>query len=302
MSSAAAPVNFNSAGATMPGGSTNQDTFFILPGLVAVLDGASAIGEASAHDGGWYASALSRAFRRSQEDSPALSLRESLFEAITDLTTQHDLEPGNGPSSTIAAVRIRDNSLETLLLGDSTIVVLRRDRRDAVITDNRMAAVGTVHRERYTNRLRAGTGFDAEHRDTLRMLQADQRAQRNTTGGYWISEADPAAARHALVNEFPLKNIIGCLMLSDGAAAAVTSYGSFSTWRDVFHAALAEGPLHPLETATMVEKNDPRGERWPRSKRHDDKTLVACWTSGYAETHTEERLEDAGGPAAPAPT
>lgn len=44
--------------------------------------------------------------------------------------------------------------------------------------------------------LREGSGY--HHRTLLRRLQERQRAWRNIDGGYWIAEADPAAAHHAV--------------------------------------------------------------------------------------------------------
>lgn len=52
------------------------------------------------------------------------------------------------------------------------------------------------------------------------------------------------------------------------AAADATS------WRDLYDEATGSGPEQVLARIHDTEEVDPYGRRWPRSKRHDDKTLV----------------------------
>ena len=63
-----------------------------------------------------------------------------------------------------------------------------------VITDRRLSAIGADKRAAYRERLNAGGGFDSEHRELLRNLQAEQRKYRNEPDGFWIAADDPVCS------------------------------------------------------------------------------------------------------------
>jgi hypothetical protein len=55
----------------------------------------------------------------------------------------------------------------------------------------------TPQRAQYRVRLASGVGCDQAHKRLLQELQREQRQRRNQPSGYWIAQADLAAARHA---------------------------------------------------------------------------------------------------------
>lgn len=65
----------------------------------------------------------------------------------------------------------------------------------------------------------------------------------------------------------------GALVMSDGVSCAVTEYRT-TTWPDMWDLATTRGPAAVLAAVHAVELGDPDGERWARSKRHDDKILA----------------------------
>ena len=87
------------------------------------------------------------------------------------------------------------------------------------ITDERLSRVGQQFRHRYRERLKTGYGYDQEHREVLRDLQAEQDRHRNRPGGYWIAEADPAAADRALIIRQPLATTPWAILAGPGACA-----------------------------------------------------------------------------------
>ncbi|MBF6268803.1 hypothetical protein [Nocardia farcinica] len=117
-----------------------------------------------------------------------------------------------------------------------------------------------------------GTGYDDVHRRLLRELQERQREQRNRPGGYWIAEADPSAAAHAIWLDIPPNSVSWLVAATDGAREPIQSLGI--PWTDIAQQSADElGAL--LRTCHSWEaETDPDGRILPRSKRHDDKTLA----------------------------
>lgn len=64
------------------------------------------------------------------------------------------------------------------------------------------------------------------------------------------------------------------LAVTDGAAAAVETYRSPTTWAEAHRLAANDGVQALIARGQTAEEGDPDGVRWPRSKPHDDKTAV----------------------------
>jgi serine/threonine protein phosphatase PrpC len=259
--------------ATLAGGSSNQDVYAVLDRALVVLDGSSTYPpQMSGRDGGWFARTLLEAVR-TKLPSYDSSLSGILANAIAQVRDDHQLQPG-GPSSTVLIARINDNTLDVLVLGDSTLVIEHPDHSCTAITDDRLANIAVTEREAYVRRLREGAGYDSEHARLLADLQAAQRLARNHGEGYWIAESDPGAAHKAISRTLPIDQIQALLLLTDGAAAGVTRYGEPNTWSELVHQVASDGARQVLDDLYQLEETDPTGQRWPRAKSHDDKTAI----------------------------
>lgn len=62
------------------------------------------------------------------------------------------------------------------------------------------------------------------------------------------------------------------MLASDGVDPA--RHPDATTWRDLYDEAIEHGPEQVLHRIHNVEDDDANGQRWPRSKRYDDKTLL----------------------------
>lgn len=259
--------------ATVQGdGANNQDCYVIGDYYAAVLDGASAYPpQPEGRDGGWYATQLAQAIDSAITREKALDL--VLMEAIDTVSSTAGLTPGESPSSTVALTRWDGSHVECLVLGDSTIVVGHTDGTVETITDSRLASVAAPQRQAYRRRLITGTGFDEEHRRLLHVLQIEQRRARNTKNGYWIAEADTSAAFNALERRYPQRQVADLVLMTDGAACIVETM-ELVDWQAVASIARAAGCAEILRMVTAAEDEDPYGEQFPRSKRHDDKTAL----------------------------
>ncbi|MFC8799397.1 hypothetical protein ACFT2C_16810 [Promicromonospora sp. NPDC057138] len=256
--------------ATLAGGSNNQDRYVIGDGFAAVLDGATSVAGDRSHDPGWYAERLARAIGETVPRGGPLA--GAVADAIRVVRDTHGLTPETAPTSTVALARWSDDVVETYVLSDSFVVVLRTDGAEAVHTDDRLDAVGARERAAYRARLAAGHGYDVEHRELLLALQADQARRRNRPGGYWIAGAEPEAAAHGITTVEERSGVAGLLLASDGVDPE--RHPEATTWRGLYDEATGHGPDLVLDRIHDAESDDPEGKRWPRSKRHDDKTLV----------------------------
>ncbi|MEK6437484.1 hypothetical protein [Pseudonocardia sp. T1-2H] len=200
-------------------------------------------------------------------------LRDQLREALAGMVDRLGLVPGAAPSSTVLILRVGEELVEVAALGDSTAVIGHPDGTTSRLSDDRLARIGADQRRAYREHLRQGSGFGPDHRDRLRELQRSEFPHRNQTGGYWIAEADPAAADELVVRSFPRDAVSWVVLATDGAQMHIDRLGD--RW-DVI-ARQGDGQLAAfLNSAQQWETEaDPDGIELPRSKRHDDKTVVA---------------------------
>jgi hypothetical protein len=91
--------------------------------------------------------------------------------------------------------------------------------------------------------------------------------------GYWLAAADPAAAGHALTGSEPLAGLSAVALLSDGASRLADRF-HLATWAQIWGILTRDGPSGLIGQVRAAESADPRGERWPRGKIHDDATAV----------------------------
>lgn len=254
--------------ATLAGGEKNQDRYAYGDGWAFVLDGASSFAtEQPEHDGGWYAERLKNALVHELTSHPNDSTSDIVARAIDVAASAHE-DPQTCPTSTIAMARWSAKEVEVYVLGDSTAALITEEGEEE-FTDSRLADIAPEIREKYRSRLAEGHGFDERHREILRFLQSQQARARNRDHGYWIAGAKTSAAHRALVHRRPVATTRAILLSTDGGALP-RAYGLVRSWSDV--AKRDRGQL--LQAAHDLEKRDSEGREYPRSKKHDDKTLV----------------------------
>ncbi|PUB23964.1 protein phosphatase 2C-like protein [Promicromonospora sp. AC04] len=256
--------------ATLGGASRNQDRYVVGDNFAAVLDGATSVAGDRSHDPGWFAQQLADSLARTIPEGGPLA--DHVERAIRTVRDTHALQPDSAPTSTIAIARWSRDALETYVLGDSPAVVLHPDGTASVHEDDRLAAVATAKRTTYRSQLAAGHGYGQAHRETLLDLQAEQAERRNRPGGYWIAGTDPDAAQHGITDITALSDVAAVILASDGVA--LERHPNATTWAELLAEVQQHGPDNVLRSIHGAEDADPDGSRWPRSKPHDDKTIV----------------------------
>lgn len=252
----------------------NQDSYAHGPGWAAVADGASSWGPRREHDGGWYSQRLTDALARELNAAPTGPGGEETFElvarAITEAGSAHNAADGPCPFSTLSLLRWDDQELESYTLGDSYTVVFRDGEPDDdpwLYVDRRMEVASADVINRFRERLIDGHGYDDEHHELLLEFQATVVAARNTEGGFWTASDNPDAARRGYLHTLPTSEVRAVLLASDGVVDMDDS-------KPVWARFLAPSAAASLERVYSEEAADPDGQKYPRSKRHDDKTLI----------------------------
>ncbi|MCX4095078.1 protein phosphatase 2C domain-containing protein [Nocardia sp. alder85J] len=265
--------------------SSAEDRIATTTSGVVVLDGATAHDPMMPTSGG-YVDLLCDQLRQ-RLNSPD-GLQAILSSAIESTADALQIRPGTAPSSTVAIVRLRHDAIETLLLGDTPIVIGWTDGSQSILTDNRLAALDLPESREYRARLAAGGGYDRRHHDLLTALQSRQRQWRNREDGYWIAEADPTAAEHAIVSRDPVSSVSWIVMATDGAANMLAPLG-FS-WEQL--ARLDTSALNDFlsDCHEWEAHHDPDGQLQPRSKRHDDKSVAIVRPSPAHSRQTPQRF------------
>lgn len=252
----------------LPTFNDSEDKIFVTSNAVIVLDGASAFRPVPV-SASVYAAELGRRLRQGLEERPAADLAGLLADAISGTAGDLGLVTGDSPSSTVAIVRQCDDRVDSLVLGDTAIVF-----PDSVISDDRIDELDLAERHRYRERLTAGHGYDDAHKALLRELQNHQVLYRNKPGGYWIAEADPTAAEHAITAVRTAHEAPWAVLATDGAFNTITHL-SLGHWHQI--ASYDEAALTSLlHQAQQWEADvDPDGQAFPRAKCHDDKAIAA---------------------------
>jgi hypothetical protein len=235
----------------------------------AVIDGASSHAD-ECPTGGEYADALRAALLETLSNHGEQTPSDALARAIGITARNLELPRPSAPSAAVALARWTDSGVSAAILGDVSVVLLSSSKEEAA-SDDRLGDVGRQERHLYKEALRAGGGYGASHRATMKRLRDIETSARNRQGGYWIAAEDPEASAHAVTLEAEAP-AMGLLLASDGAASGVTRYGLWSNWRGLARS-LEENPRAMIDRLRSIENQDARGQRWPRSKPHDD--LVA---------------------------
>ena len=257
--------------AQLPEPPEGQDRVHTTPNAVVVLDGATAFTPVPV-DAGTYADELGGRIAAHLTDRPAVDLVDVLASAIAGTRDHLGLSPGRSPSSTVGIVRVGEDQVDVLVLGDSPVIVGHTGQAPEVILDDRLARLPNPQRAAYRRRLSDRHGYDKQHRAALREMQAVESSQRNRAGGYFIAEADPGAAHQAITRRYSRGHVGWAILATDGAVDLLRHLG-LDNWP-----AIAADPTQAsrlLHRASAWEAYaDPDGHQLPRAKRHDDKTLA----------------------------
>lgn len=241
--------------------------------VVVLLDGAgmpSTMNPPCVHGVAWFARTLGTALHA--QASLGASLRNALASAIEQTAETHRdtcaVDDPLSPSATLAALRARGDAVEWLVLGDCTLI-LERGHTVEAISDDRLAYV--AQRER--SAMAAAVLGSTERLQLHAQLVRAERALRNRSGGYWVAAAEPQAAKEALHGSCSRRDVTRAALMTDGAARLVTPF-ALTDWKGCLGILEKQGPERLVKRVRDAERSDTSLTRWPRSKPHDDATVL----------------------------
>jgi hypothetical protein len=234
-------------------GRVNEDLVAAGDGWALVLDGATpvrGVDSGCRHGVPWLVRRLAAALTARLILADPAPLAELVAGAIGDTTDAHagrcDLDNPDTPSATMSVVRVRDTSLDYLVLCDSPVLLRHRDGTVTRLADDRLAL------------LPGGRPYGADL----------VRAQRNKPGGFWVASTDPAAADQAVRGSAGLDSVTDAALCTDGVTRLAEWYGY--SWPDIFARLRAAGPDGIIALLRAAETERPR----LGAKQHDDATVV----------------------------
>ncbi|MEU4065891.1 protein phosphatase 2C domain-containing protein [Streptomyces wedmorensis] len=254
-------------------GRDNEDFAIWDDGVAVVLDGAGmpdALHPPCIHGVSWFAKTLGTALRSAARDSE--TLQGALASAIVHTAGLHRdtcaVDDPLSPSATLAVLRLQGDVVEWLVLGDCTLALEYAGSVEA-ISDGRLASVATEERAA----MKAAPPGSAERRQLHARLVQAERALRNRPGGYWVAAADPQAAGAAMHGSHPREEVTRAALLTDGAARFTTTF-ALTDWAGCLDVLEGQGPEQLIRRVREAELRDTTLTRWPRSKPHDDATVL----------------------------
>lgn len=255
-------------------GRPNEDFVIATPDLAIVVDGAGVPMGGCHHGVALYARQLGVRTMAALVGRPDLPLADGLAEGIRQVAALHadtcDLDHPGTPCAAVGILRIGEENVDALSLSDVTVVV---DTVDGPQVTCDLAIEETCGTEPAAL---AGLRFNTpEHAAALARLVDRQTRTRNQDPGWWVAAANPEAAYRAKTASVPLGAVRRMAVFSDGATRPVDQMGLYD-WPEYLDLLDKLTPQGLIAHVRSIEASDPDGERFPRTKRHDDATIAQC--------------------------
>lgn len=241
--------------------------------VFGVFDGASSVVPYTSLDGktGGYiaASVAADTFANSNLalDATALLANERLAKVQSDANIDVS-KNANRFGTTAAAVKVNDNTIDLLQIGDSIVIV-------ADAAGNATVPLGYYDHDIVA--MRKWRRFaDEGHQNIRELVWDDIVAQREAANhDYGVLNGDERLKGHLKTTSIALGNIATILILTDGMflpKADPDSYDNWNAYIDVYRESGLNGLFRHVRD---IEDTDPTLTKYPRFKLHDDSSAIA---------------------------
>lgn len=252
------------------------------------IDGASGLTgvRVTSHDSdaAWLAEGLRQGLERLLPCGE-LSLPEILREVAGQLKEEYDGCwraqqgdcPPDYPSAGVAILRLRDEKMEYLGLGDCTATVEDIQGAVEVLAETRLSALDRGALEKMAALCReTGCGM-LQAREACNDLLIRNRNLRNRPEGYWIFDPSGAGIPHARQKSWPAGEIRAVSVMTDGFAQCVEPF-QLAEDLPALHRRMREQGLAALsEELFAAQQADADCTAYPRFKTMDD--TAAAWAT-----------------------
>ena len=204
---------------------------------------------------------------------------DNLAQAIVNVNALHinvcDLGHPANPSAAIAILREQEETVEFLLLGDTTVLLGEPAGVRAVTDDwlEKVAGGEQAGHQQATGSAARGGHFAA----------VAGPAGYGRQDGFWRVSSNPDAVDYAVTGTIARRGLRSAAVLSKGATRLAGRSGSMD-WPGFLDLLGKRGPETLIGRLRDVERSDPDGQRWPRGGAHGDATAVVCHFRDPART------------------
>lgn len=262
----------------------NEDIYGSIDNCCWILDGALPLNNVNVTDHSndvvwvveWWNEYLKENLK--QMDKSICDILEEGIDALNEVFGKFvdidSLDKLDRASSAIAILRKNGSTLESYVLGDTGINLMKKSGDLETLVDEKIEDFDNqVINMIFNNRERQDEitykGYTDEELEVLR----NNRMKMNNEDGYYILEHDRQAIRQGIYKECEASEINEILLMSDGFSAIHNKYNKLSL-KDLFHACHNEGLEAVLHQIRQIEKDDLEFQRHKRLRQHDDATAV----------------------------
>jgi hypothetical protein len=264
-----------------PGGTTNEDRFFVSNRVAWVFDGATSLAEKvdgpPTPDAVWLVERLVNKLPSLQSlrlEEQLHALCATVAEDFTTISTGQTMAKFEVPTAVAVGIEVLDDSVEVIEFGDCQLILQSAGTDDIYVSpptvlddlDRQvLAAIATA-------RSRHGLSPEQARRSVLPLLRQN-RESVNGKEGYGAVSVFGDFPHPANRQTLPLAGPAHGILASDGFAALVTDYNAMAP-ADLLTMARKHGLSHLFGELRAIEAADSDATRFPRLKKHDDATAV----------------------------
>ncbi len=270
------------------GNKYNEDSFIYSDNSFVVVDGATGLNgiklTSSETDAAWLAKRICDLLRKDLMDSSnsinkILKKEANIIKSELDNLGYKQFKHSNiYPSACVSIVRINGKNLECYTLGDSPILILKKNNELISLYDNSVEKMDKKVLSQMIN-LRRRTGCDisyARQYQSINNMLIENRLKMNTKKSYYIFEPTGQGIDHIKKTIIPLSEILAFTLMTDGFYSVLSTYNIVKTNEDLMLRLLEGNALQLFNNIKFLSSSDITFNKYPRFKPIDDATVIVA--------------------------
>jgi hypothetical protein len=261
----------------------NHDFVIATSSVVVVVDGqpvSPSLETGCVHDGQWFVCQLGTELIRLATSKVGTALTESLSQAIVNVNALHPACRLSNPgiaSAAVAILRERDDTIDYLIVGDTTILIdepsgLQVVTDKPIVKSVRQQGAQEPHDVLAIDQMASPVG-QGRHRDS--MVRAP------------VVATNPDIAEDALTGTLTRKGLGRAAVLSKGVGRLIDSIGLMG-WPGLLDLLDREGPEALINRVRVAEESGPNRRPWSPDNMPEDATAVYLSFSRPVRKNSDE--------------
>lgn len=256
-------------------GKINEDCFCACENVYGVFDGAGSLikfADEKQRTGGFIASRMA-ANIFVKEDKPLHDIAIEANSALKNAMIARSIDTTQGVnrwSTTVSAIRIKENNFEWVSIGDSVIIATKKDATFEVVSPYYNHDVEVLQLVRSLSGKNVGNLWDYEP-----FLKASIILQNNRNITYGVLDGSNEAKKFIQSGIMPLENIKSILLLTDGCYIPQENPNGNENFAGTVKIFQEKRLIGLQDIVRQMQKDDPNFWKYPRFKQSDDFTAIA---------------------------